>query len=1643
MPRFPGGRAKALNIVPNISAQPAANTNVGLNSAFAPSITVNNGTLPIVIEWYKTGFSTVLATSTANTLPFTSNPTLLANAGTADIATYYAKVTNRANTLGSNSSNTTLGILPSAPNTISLAGNGTARTLVITFGTGAGNTYLNGGTLSEFIYTIFSDAAYTTPVAGLSNVATPAQAKTVTVTNSNLNNGTTYYARVFVRTLSSGDSSPASSAGAFPYAPPQAPSGMTVAGNGTSNTLVVTFPTQTSTTLNHSTFGSFEYSVYSNSGLTNIVGSYSAVTTTNTTVTLTNALFVNGTTYYVRARVYSSNASYGDYASASGTPTTVPSAPTSVTLTRSASQSLSLSFGAATAQGAAITGYQYSVFTDPGLTAAVAGKVNVAAAVGTNSITGLTNGTTYYVNVWATSALGAGTGSAVSAYPFEFPTAPTSVSLGSAGNGVLTLTFGAATAQGEAITGYNYTLYTDAALTAAVAGKTDVAGASPSGTVISGLANGTTYYARVYATTARGNGTAGSFTAGATPFTTPTAPASVTLGSAVNGGLTLSFAASTARGSAITGYRYTLYTNSGLSTVVPGRQDVAVSVGNTAITGLSNGTTYYAAVYATSGAGNSETGTFTSGLMVGAAANAPTGVTLTVASSTSLNVSFTGSVTNGSTINSYVLTLRTVAASTGPAVPAYSGVTITSGAVLTGLVTGTTYFADVVANYTFGGSTANTAAGSSSGVTCAVAPAAPSSVTLAAASSTSVTLSFVTGVTNGATINNYTYSLRAGASYAVSSYVAGQQNISTTATSGIPITGLSTGTTYYAEVKTNYTVNGVAGSTGVTVSSGVTTVGVPSAPSSITLAATSGTTMSLTFTPGSLNGSTLTNYSYSLKRSSDNVVVSGPTTTSSTSGIGISGLTAGTTYYAEVWTNSNLGEGARGTSTAVLCAAAPSAPSGVTLTVASATSMTLSFTPGATNGSTLQTNPYNYTINVGSVSGTQQASGSTSSTSGISITGLTTGTAYFASVYTASTNFGNSASASSSGVVCAIAPAAPTSVLLSRIAGSSTSLSLSFVAGSTNGSTLTASPYRYILYSGAIGGTVAVSDSGTTSSPITIGGLTAGTTYTARMYTASSNAGNSAFADFTAGTLCAAAPSATAANYTLTNGTSNQITFNWGSVFTANGSAITGYTYTVYNSGGVVVAGPTSAGTNTSITQTGLNNGTQYYIIVSATNAAGSTSAQSNNVACIGAPAFTGSFSNTNGTSGQVTFNWGSVFSNNGSSITGYNYTVRTSGGTVVAGPTSTTNSSVTITGLSNGTDYNITVTATNGAGTSAGAQSGNIVCRGVPSGTISYLFTRGNQQLTFSWSGWNTNGAAILDYTYTFYTSPGNAVVAGPTTTTNTSATATGLTNGTNYYISVSARNAAGSSTAIASDWVTVCTVPGVSGNMTYTKAAGTITLNWDAPAVTGGCLIQGYKVRLRNGATVVSDWTTVTNRTTTYTGVPDGQNYTADLIAYSAAGDGATNTYTGILSFVTIVAPAGTPVPVSMTYYIGNNWRTTRVNFSGATGFGTASVVTGMTVTGCPSNNGSWLGQSWSCFGGSSGFTVNNANSSSVLISWGGNVNCGSGFTNASLCVKAKFTNSAGEGAETAPFRVESYGQSTTILYSTLGGSGCLNGC
>ena len=149
-----------------------------------------------------------------------------------------------------------------------------------------------------------------------------------------------------------------------------------------------------------------------------------------------------------------------------------------------------------------------------------------------------------------------------------------------------------------------------------------------------------------------------------------------------------------------------------------------------------------------------------------------------------------------------------------------------------------------------------------------------------------------------------------------------------------------------------------------------------------------------------------------------------------------------------------------------------------------------------------------------------------------------------------------------------------------------------------------------------------------------------------------------------------------------------------------------------------------------------------------------------------------------------------------GSTITGYTVTSAPDGRTCTTSDADTLTCDVT--GLTNGTAYTFTVTATNGVGTSAASAASSSVTPEppVPPATPQITSTDyGDDEIYLSVSIANNGGSTISSYVATC--TDGTTQYTGTSSTSRI--TVSGLTNGVGYSCSVTATNAAGTSSSSA----------------------------------------------------------------------------------------------------------------------------------------------------------------------------------------------------------------------------------------------------
>ncbi|MDQ1701138.1 MAG: large repetitive protein, partial [Frankiaceae bacterium] len=282
------------------------------------------------------------------------------------------------------------------------------------------------------------------------------------------------------------------------------------------------------------------------------------------------------------------------------------------------------------------------------------------------------------------------------------------------------------------------------------------------------------------------------------------------------------------------------------------------------------------------------------------------------------------------------------------------------------------------------------------------------------------------------------------------------------------------------------------------------------------------------------------------------------------------------------------------------------------------------------------------------------------------------------------------------------------------------------------------------------------------------------------------------------------------------------------------------------------------------------------------------------------------------GGNAQASVTWSAPATNGGSPVTGYTVTAAPGGASV---STSGAQSAV-VTGLTNGTTYTFTVTATNAVGASAPSAASNAVTPAAaptaPAAPTGATATAGDAQALVSWTAPSSNGGSpITGYTVT--AAPGGATAS---TAGGTSVVVPGLANGTSYTFTVTATNAVGTSApSAASNAVTptaTTTAPSAPVNVTATAGDAQATVSWNAPATNGGSAVTGYTVIASpGGATATTSGAT----TVVVAGLANGTSYTFTVKATNAVGTGPASAVSNAVTPAAAVTSPGAPTGVTAT--------------------------------------------------------------------------------------------------------------------------------
>lgn len=243
----------------------------------------------------------------------------------------------------------------------------------------------------------------------------------------------------------------------------------------------------------------------------------------------------------------------------------------------------------------------------------------------------------------------------------------------------------------------------------------------------------------------------------------------------------------------------------------------------------------------------------------------------------------------------------------------------------------------------------------------------------------------------------------------------------------------------------------------------------------------------------------------------------------------------------------------------------------------------------------------------------------------------------------------------------------------------------------------------------------------------------------------------------------------------------------------------------------------------------------------------------------------------------QIRVNWSPVVG----TTTGYNIYVGTATGSYDT-PIWVSNSvnSHDLTGLTNGTEYYVAISALNGALESPISDEESATPQvPAPGAPVIQAVTAGNATVDLTWD--EVDGATG----FTIYQSTVSADVGAVAATVAESVYShqvTGLTNGTTYYFVVTATNPGGESSASNQVSATPMTVPAAPTNVAAVAGNGQATVSFDVPADNGGNAITGYEVRSMPGDLIA----TGTSSPIVVTELTNGTSYSFTVTATNGVG-------------------------------------------------------------------------------------------------------------------------------------------------------------
>lgn len=360
----------------------------------------------------------------------------------------------------------------------------------------------------------------------------------------------------------------------------------------------------------------------------------------------------------------------------------------------------------------------------------------------------------------------------------------------------------------------------------------------------------------------------------------------------------------------------------------------------------------------------------------------------------------------------------------------------------------------------------------------------------------------------------------------------------------------------------------------------------------------------------------------------------------------------------------------------------------------------------------------------------------------------------------------------------------------------------------------------------------------------------------------------------------------------------SKIKLTWTKPFD-NGAPISSYKISYWEVDTNVIKTKTVTSTNAQIT--GLTNGKPYQIKVIAINSVGHgpdsnivTATPSASVSALVPGQVRGLVATPS--NGAVLLSWIQP-SANGSPITSYKVIVSEVGSNVFTTfPNLGTDTSTTISGLTNGKNYSFKVVAVNAVGSGKESKPiATIPVDRVPITITNLRATPGDGKVSLSWSVPQSALDKISGYRVRQYVYGDDSFISHPISGKSTGTTISGLTNGVPYGFSVIAVSAEGigpTSKIVYTTPTSAKTLQGTPNAITTLAATvgdGKVNLSWTAPKDNGSPIIGYHIKQYQSGSNSFTTYEkSNTSTSTSISALTNGITYSFKVIAVNAVGQG-----------------------------------------------------------------------------------------------------------------------------------------------------------